>query len=1376
MKESMRTARTIARSLLLLVALFAPRTEAAPLHPVLAKAAVYADSNALGQARGIVDAVVAGQAPTAEAVTALATFFSSQRLYEEGAAAMRVLAPLCTNDVLIAVRREEGRALVRSGRIAEGLALLEAIPLTDAIRSEIASAQAIQKAMAGAMLTETIGLRETLDACSRSATPGPAALKLLRSQGDQIYLRDDGSGVDACEFIRQEAAKWPQAAAFQAALEADAAERVAALPEGHMRKFGEYWRVYQGTRPARQAAEKLADRLLDDGRADVAMTWYGRLLPFDGSARLVARYAYARSLTSAPGSLDEWMKSLSAAVRETTVNPGTKALPLGEFVAGLPVKPPEPAAPPFPSGLKPTPAWKAPVFPSEGLCLYRSGYSAERGALDRPIVLPAVSGDAVFVNTGLSLRRYAPDNGSNVWTFGFLDERGWNRYSPGAPSFPLPVFGAVVRDDLVVCRHAERITNIGLLSACGLTALDAKTGALRWRTRDIPELAGWHVASEPCVDRGIVTLLLSGSSADGTLGSRGETILRAVAIEARTGVVLWSRILVIGTDEDLRGVDGKSYGLELPRPLPAARGVCFATHMGRLFMLDALTGAVLWMQPYARTLADALAPRGPVNPLLAAGGAIISAPYDSARIFALEAATGKPLWDEPAALDPYLGGVWKGRLVTFGRGLRLRDAKSGATLAAEPLTWKPSAPVGFVNGDRLWLADETEARLYDLTTLKETGAVAAGRRLLPAGGLALSCSPNIISAFRLGGAESTPVAPPGRTVRARAAPVGGPKRDVREPVGEVAPRLLWTVSIPGSFSLPDEDRGLALVYGLYTAKLIDTDGFGEPYWETLSASIIRRVVWTDETVVLVTDTDLTGLDLATGNERWRQPTPYPLGALYAQGDLFVVGVTNDTEVLRVNPKDGSIRWRCPMPGDQVARVVRESGGRLHVELRPARDPNAGWALRELGTDGKLGRELWKDSAGFWDLGTDRVYTSGGSTYYGWDLGKKTMTWKEPFKLPSGAWVASKRVIAPTPAGRPWWFLASQLLNAVLDPLTGEVLYYAAGATWNSDVLELSDYKVLTRMSLEPGKAPRKIWATSLDGDPLRGASWPESGAALRVITFKFNPPYTRRFLELDPATGKGLRNFPMLPNEGEVLPAVTWKYANSRIFLASPQDLCAWAVMPVAGAAEWYAGRRQAALRIGHPAGRARALRFANLSEQLNRANETRWVASAGPLTLDQPWQWVPAEDETGFIVKDWAGAGDLSAKLTAAMTASSTLKLVVEVRDDVWAPMDGGKGDAILIGKQVAFGLDSRYRPVIEPATPENLALLGNASVSHAGSNLLRYTIELPWNWRNAGACNATTTQFDLSFAIRDDDGLGVKGALEWARCVESAPIQFER
>jgi len=120
------------------------------------------------------------------------------------------------------------------------------------------------------------------------------------------------------------------------------------------------------------------------------------------------------------------------------------------------------------------------------------------------------------------------------------------------------------------------------------------------------------------------------------------------------------------------------------------------------------------------------------------------------------------------------------------------------------------------------------------------------------------------------------------------------------------------------------------------------------------------------------------------------------------------------------------------------------------------------------------------------------------------------------------------------------------------------------------------------------------------------------------------------------------------------------------------------------------------------------------------------------------------------------------------------SLRLVVEVRDNTWAPMDGGKGDAVLIGKQVAFGLDSQYRPVIEPATPENLEILGSASVSHAGGNLLRYTIELPWSWRNAGACNASNTQFNLSFAIRDDDGRGVKGALEWARSMDNAPVRI--
>ena len=106
--------------------LLVPPAEAAPLDSLLIKAAVYADSNGLATARGILDAVAGGQAPTPGTIESLATFFRDYRLHEEGAAAMRGIAPFCTNDVLTAVRREEGRALILSGRLEEGLALLGA--------------------------------------------------------------------------------------------------------------------------------------------------------------------------------------------------------------------------------------------------------------------------------------------------------------------------------------------------------------------------------------------------------------------------------------------------------------------------------------------------------------------------------------------------------------------------------------------------------------------------------------------------------------------------------------------------------------------------------------------------------------------------------------------------------------------------------------------------------------------------------------------------------------------------------------------------------------------------------------------------------------------------------------------------------------------------------------------------------------------------------------------------------------------------------------------------------------------------------------------------------------------------------------------------
>jgi hypothetical protein len=250
----------------LLLALLAPAAGAAPLDSLLVKAATYADSNALAQARGRLDAIVSGKAPTPAAVASLATFFSRLRLYDEGVAAMRGIAPFCTNDVLTAVRREEGRALILSGRLEEGLALLRAGQLVDELRNEITSAEAIQKVMAGLIVTDAVALRENLDACSRNATPGPAVLKLLRSQGDQIFLRDDGSGVDATEFVRQAAATWPSAATIQAALEADAEKAAAALPEGDLRSVIIGGFIREPVPPARRPRRSPTACLMTAGR------------------------------------------------------------------------------------------------------------------------------------------------------------------------------------------------------------------------------------------------------------------------------------------------------------------------------------------------------------------------------------------------------------------------------------------------------------------------------------------------------------------------------------------------------------------------------------------------------------------------------------------------------------------------------------------------------------------------------------------------------------------------------------------------------------------------------------------------------------------------------------------------------------------------------------------------------------------------------------------------------------------------------------------------------------------------------------------------------------------------------------------------------
>ncbi len=1351
---------------------------------VLGKVAGYAEAEDLDRTRGLFESVAGGKAPTPEAVSGMAGTFRALRLYEEGVEALRLLAPFCTNDTLLAVRREEGRMLIRSGRIREGLAVLKGTgALPNVFADEAAYAGVLEKQSESIIVEEAVALVDTIDSVSRQASMGAEALNLLKRQGMQIQLRGDGIGIDAVEFIRQEASKWPRAAVFQEALGREAERALASLPEDDLRKFGEYWRLYGGTPAANAGAQRVADRLLDAGHPDLAFLWYGALRRTTRSPTLDAKWAYAQSLAPASGPPTDLLAALSAAERSASVRIGDRTVTVEQFVRGLTGKPRQPPSP-FPGGAGLSACWKAPVFPSDELMVNVSTHITYRDSFLRPVCRPEAAGRTVLVNNGLSLRRYDADSGSNLWTVAFdpvvVGDMHDATSAIATPKIPPPLFGVAVEDNVAVCRHAERMTSFGLAITFGLTALDVETGAPRWRSRDIDELAEMHIASEPCLASGIVYFLARGS-----LG--GSTGFRALAVEARTGTVLWNRLLVMG--DDLRGTHyayAEVYGCELPRALATPRGICFSTHMGRLFLLDPLTGGLVWMRSYTRAPGDDRAPRSVMNPLLLRGDAVIAAPYDSARIFALNLATGESLWDVPASVDSLLAGVWKGLVVTFGERVRLLDSRTGATAAVLPLDWKPVLPFGVVNGDRLWVSEAGGARLFDLATLKPAANFPTGERLLPAGGLAVSCAPNLISAFRATDAAA-PLGPPARTVRSRAVPSAGPKRDAPEPPDNAEPRRLWSVDSPASFSLPDEDRGLALVHGYFNARLIDTEGFGEPYWEYRSSNIIRRVFWTDETVLLGTDTELIGMDLSTGVERWRLPAKKDFPAMLAvKGDLLIPGLTNNTEVLCVNPKDGAVRWRCEMPSNQVVSAVRKIGERLYLERRSAGVPSASWVVQELGADGKLGRELCanpefsKNKIGFWDLGEDRVFTAGeGAVYRCWNLAMKTMLWKEPFTIP-GSWVTDKYALTPTPDGRPWWFLSGyQGKNAVLDPLTGEVLYRGGGWSWNGTVMEFvwAGTHVLSRMRIAPGKPAEKAWTTNL-GQYFLSLHPAGSGAVVRMVAYSrpqgdvnVAPAW---FMRIDPATGAVQKTSLMLPPMVPANQTVVWKYANRRIFLASPQSLHGVAVMAPDGGADWYAERRGLALRIGDPSRRARVLRGVNESEQLHRVAEASWDA-AQPLAIDRPWNWIPAPDG-GVRARDWRGPADVSGVVTAEVTAAATLRIVVDVRDDTWVPMNADGGDAVLVGGEIAIGLDSRFRTVVAiPDAARGMAPVA-AMVAATGPSRLRYTVELPAAWRNPYASNASNTVFNLSLGIRDDDGDGVKGAMEWSRCRGTGTVTFRK
>lgn len=187
----------------------------------------------------------------------------------------------------------------------------------------------------------------------------------------------------------------------------------------------------------------------------------------------------------------------------------------------------------------------------------------------------------------------------------------------------------------------------------GDVALDADTGALRWRHRmgfEGSEYGNWPWA-EPLVFDGAAYVLLD----DGVLD----------AVDAASGELLWQRRIDGSADYQPVGVDGV---------------VCVGSRDGRVYALDAESGALLW----EHDTGVESNPDGRPPTLSAFGGVVYVGSYDG-ELYALDAKTGDLLWqyngnwsDFPAVHELFNGVAYAS---SFNGNLYGLDVETGDLVA-----------------------------------------------------------------------------------------------------------------------------------------------------------------------------------------------------------------------------------------------------------------------------------------------------------------------------------------------------------------------------------------------------------------------------------------------------------------------------------------------------------------------------------------------------------------------------------------------------------------------------------------------------------------------------------------------------------------------
>ncbi len=209
-----------------------------------------------------------------------------------------------------------------------------------------------------------------------------------------------------------------------------------------------------------------------------------------------------------------------------------------------------------------------------------------------------------------------------------------------------------------------------------LLAIDADTGAIKWRSRQLDYGSRF---STPTYHRG---LLFCGTEPGGV-----------TCLNAETGGAIWHQ-------SEPQGLPGVNVC-----PIVAGASVLFSSRDGRFFRLDAMTGALLWSKELVKTeINDA-------DPVIDSGTAVF--PTRSGYVYGLSPDFGTVKWAAALFMGVASSPVAKAGRVYFtgiDAGLYGMDAATGDVV----LKYDMSAPSGMtplVNGNMIVAADE-ENYLY----------------------------------------------------------------------------------------------------------------------------------------------------------------------------------------------------------------------------------------------------------------------------------------------------------------------------------------------------------------------------------------------------------------------------------------------------------------------------------------------------------------------------------------------------------------------------------------------------------------------------------------------------------------------------------------